>query len=237
MARCSNEQSMSVKAPAKSILSGCAAGDPGLVSCLLLVVLIAPPADRPRRAAELDNASVKAERYRREGLALLEQRKMNEALARFRSAVEVDPADAVSHDYIGVILSDQGLTAGAIAEFQRAIEIDANLYRAHYHLAVAYGQTGHTAEAIEEYQRALRLKPDLIEARYGLSAACWKWGDLDGAIRLLQEIVAANPQFGEARYNLGVALWQRYHNTGKLPQKTDLDEAILQLRAAAQQQH
>ena len=161
---------------------------------------------------------------------------MQEALAQFRSAVEVDPLDAFSHDYMGVILGDQGLTAGAITEFQRAIEINSDLYLPHYHLAVAYGRSDRTSNAIEEFQQALSLKPDFLEARFGLSAACWKLGDPDGAIRLLQEIAVANPQFWEAQYNLGLALWQRYRDPGKLPRKADLDEAILQLRGAAHEQ-
>lgn len=226
---------MSVTVLAQSSLPGCAAWRLRLTFCAVLLVLTAPSASPQRSAAEQDKPTVLSHRYRAEGIALLEQRKIQEAMARFRSAVEVDPADAVSHAYIGVILADQGLTAGAIDEFQRAIGIDANLDLAHYHLAVAYFKSGRTLNAIDEYQQALGLKPDFTPARFGLSAACWKVGDLDGAIQSLQQVAATNPQFWEARYNLGLALWQRYRNPEKLPQKTDLEEAIRQLREAMQQ--
>ena len=214
---------MLVTALARSSPSGRVTGNSGLASCLVFLVLMAPLSGSQRPTGLEENAPGSSERYRQEGIALLEQRKTKEALARFRSAVEVDPADAVSHDFIGGILAGEGPNKGAISEFQRAVEIDPNYCPAHYHLALSYDRAGRTAEAIEEYQQALRLRPDMTEARYALSAACWKLGDLDGAISLLQEVVAANPQSWHARYNLGVELWQRYRKPGKLPQKTDLD--------------
>jgi tetratricopeptide (TPR) repeat protein len=214
---------MSVTALAKSSLSGSATTRPGRVSCFLFLFLMALLSGPQRPTGLEENAAVLADRYRQEGLAFLEQGKTKEALARFRSAVELNPADAVSRDCIGGILAGEGPTPGAMGEFQRAIEIDPDYYPAQHHLALSYDGTGRTAEAIEEYQQALRRKPDFEEARYALSAACWKLGDVDGAISLLQEIVAANPQSKHARYNLGVELWQRYRKPGKLPEKTDLD--------------
>jgi len=177
-----------------------------------------------------------AEWHREQGIASLKQQNIPGALDHFRSAVRLDPTDAASHDYLGVTLSDSGLSDQALPEFQKAVELDQSLAPAHYHLASAYARANNKQEAIHEYEKALWLQPTMVEARNGLSAVCWKSGDLDGAIRLLQQIVDANPGFWEARYNLGLALWQRYRDPGRLPEKDDLEEAIQQLRAAVQQQ-
>ena len=174
--------------------------------------------------------------HREQGIASLQQHDIPGALDHFRRAVRLDPTDAASHDYLGVTLSDSGLSDQALAEFQKAVELDQSLAPAHYHLASAYTRANNQKEAVHEYEKALWLQPTMVEARNGLSAVCWKSGDLDGAIRLLQQIIDANPGFWEARYNLGLALWQHYRDPGRLPQKDDLEEAIRQLRAALQQQ-
>jgi tetratricopeptide (TPR) repeat protein len=140
---------MAAAAQAKSILSGRPVAGRVLATCLVIFVLVVPQVHSQAQTAARQKDSALGERYRREGIALLEQHKINEALARFRAAVEVNPADAASQDFIGVILSDQGLAADAIAAFEKAVRSDADLCPAHYHLASLYARTGRTAEAIE----------------------------------------------------------------------------------------
>jgi tetratricopeptide (TPR) repeat protein len=98
------------------------------------------------------------------------------------------------------------------------------------------GGTGQVNQAIAEYQEALRLNPAMLEARYSLSAVCAELGDLDGAIRLLREVIKAAPDFGEAHYNLGLNLWNKYKSSMGRRQKSDLDDAQKELKAASQLQ-
>ncbi len=165
-----------------------------------------------------------------------QQGQTSAALAEFREAVAEHPDDAVSHDYIGVILGEAGSLNEAVAEFEGAARLDSSLSDPHFHLGLAYERLGKINDAIRQYEAALRLNPSMQEARYGLSAVCAKIGDLDGAIVLLREVVSSAPDFAEAHYNLGLNLSNRYKTSTGMKQKSDLDEAVQELKSAVQQQ-
>jgi len=199
--------------------------------CLIMVLL---PAASPRTAgATAQGPSAASEGHREQGVSYFRQKNLQGALGEFRSAVELDPSDAVSHDYIGVILGESGMTEASIPAFQKAIQLNEKFAEAHFHLGLAYDRTGRIADAIAQYQEALCLKPELAEARYGLSSICVRAGDLNGAIRLLRQVIEAAPNFSEARYNLALNLWNRYKKSTELRLKSDLDEAVQELLAAS----
>jgi len=193
-----------------------------LLTCHFALVSAQPPT--AQTAAE----------HRKQGLLYYQQSDMQKALTHFRLAVQADPNDAESHDYIGLILAESGQVAAAIPEFRRAIEINRNLYQAHYHLALAYDQTKREDGAIAHYEQALRIKADFVPARYGLSSICAKRGDLDGAIHLLRQVIQAAPTFAQARYNLGLALWRKYRDKRSPQKESDVQEAENEFRQATQ---
>ncbi len=174
--------------------------------------------------------------HREKAITEMHQGQTSAALAEFREAVAEQPDDAVSYDYIGVILGEAGSLNEAVAEFEQAAGLDSSLPDPHFHLGLAYERLGKINDAILQYEAALRLNPSMQEARYGLSAVCAKLGDLDGAIFLLREVVASAPDFAEAHYNLGLNLSNRYKTSTGLKQKSDLDEAVQELKTAVQQQ-
>jgi tetratricopeptide (TPR) repeat protein len=177
--------------------------------------------------------SAAAESRQQQGIHYFKQRNLQKALSEFRAAIELNPKDAISHDYIGVIMGESGMAEAAIPAFQQAIKHNPKFAEAHFHLGLSYDRTGRMDEAIAEYQEALRLKPELAEARYGLSAICVRVGDLSGAIDLLRQVIKAVPNFSEARYNLALNLWNKYKNSTNLRLKSDLDEAVQELLAAS----
>jgi tetratricopeptide (TPR) repeat protein len=152
----------------------------------------------------------------------------------FRASMQTNPANAVAHDYIGVILAESGSLTEAMAEFQKAARLDHSLAEPHFHLGLAASRMGKAADAIAEYQEALRLNPKMPEAAYSLSAMCARQNDFDGAIVLLLRVIQSEPEFAEAHYNLGLNLWNRYKNSPGLPQKSDLEEAGRELEKATE---
>jgi tetratricopeptide (TPR) repeat protein len=187
-----------------------------------------------RAQTDIESPAVSpADFHRRRGLFHFRQRDLQTALAEFRAAVELNPNDAESHDYIGVILGESGMFAQAMPEFNRAIELNPRSADSHYHLGLALARSGQETAALVEYETSLRLKRDFAEALYGISAVCSKVGDADGAIAALRRVLALEPQFTEARYNLGLELWQRYSHTRRLRRSSELTEALEQLRATA----
>src|SRR6266581_404822 len=61
-----------------------------------------------------------AEMHQQQGIFYLRQHDLQSALAQFRSAMELNPNDALSQDYIGVVLGESGAVQAAIPEFEKA---------------------------------------------------------------------------------------------------------------------
>ena len=89
---------------------------------------------RPRSVAVLNNL----------GNALSEQGKLDEAIACYRRAIELDPKFALAHNNLGVALQDQGKLDEAIACYRKAIELDPKCAPAHSNLGDALEATGKT---------------------------------------------------------------------------------------------
>ena len=92
----------------------------------------------------------------------MQQGQTSAALAEFREAVAEHPDDAVSHDYIGVILGEAGSLNEAVAEFEGAARLDSSLSDPHFHLGLAYEKLGN-AEARKAYEQVVRNYADQTE--------------------------------------------------------------------------
>jgi tetratricopeptide (TPR) repeat protein len=65
------------------------------------------------------------------GLALAGQGKLDEAIAEYRHAIELDPKNGDPHNNLGLTLKDQGKLDDAIAEYHHAIELNPKNENAH----------------------------------------------------------------------------------------------------------
>jgi Flp pilus assembly protein TadD len=61
-----------------------------------------------------------ASRLNREGMALLDQGRLKEAVDRFRQAIQSDPHNISAHNNLGVTLRRQGDFSGALSVFHAA---------------------------------------------------------------------------------------------------------------------
>src|SRR5579883_2711909 len=207
------------------------------VSMCIVMLLTAAALGTSTRAGAQESASngqnsQLQEDYQEQGINYFHHGDLQRALESFRSAIDANPKDAISHDYIGVILGESGNLDAALREFREAIRLNHRLSDPHYHLGLAYDRTGRTNDAIAEYHEALWLNPSMLDAKYGLSAICAKLGDLSGAVHLLRDVVKTVPNFAEAHYNLGLNLWNGYKSSSGARQKSDLDEATEEFKTA-----
>ncbi len=72
-------------------------------------------ADERNQNAELDIS---------EGRATLQKGELQEAEAKFRHAIKLQPNSAVAQHFLGLVLEKEGDTTGAIAAYQRAVELN-----------------------------------------------------------------------------------------------------------------
>jgi tetratricopeptide (TPR) repeat protein len=149
---------------------------------------------------------------------------VDEAIACYQRAIELDPKDAGYHRSLGAVLCDVTRDYdGAIASFRTAVALDPKFARAHFCLGNALRAKGQVDEAIASYRTAIELDPKLAPAHNWLGALlCDRKHDYDGAIASFRKVIALDPKNAIAHSNLGEALRH----------KGQIDDAIARFKKA-----
>jgi tetratricopeptide (TPR) repeat protein len=158
------------------------------------------------------------------GDVLHEEGRMDEAIAQYQEAMQIDPDYADANLNFGNILLEKGRLDEAIVHFQKALQNRPDFVNAYNSLGNALHQEGRMDEAIAQYQKALQINPDFTDAHHNLAIVLQQKGRVDEAIAQYQEALLINPDFAGARVNLGIVLL----NKGKL------DEAIVHFQKAVE---
>ena len=143
------------------------------------------------------------------GIALRQKGRVDEAIAEYQEALQINPDYGDAHINLGSALLQAARLDEAIAQLQKALQIKPNYAAAHYNLGVALRQKGRVDEAIAQLQKALQIKPGFAEAHYSLGNALCQNGRMDEAIIHYQEALQINPDYADAQFNLGNALLQK----------------------------
>jgi Flp pilus assembly protein TadD len=104
------------------------------------------------------------------GLALLQQRRLDDALSRFAETLRNAPQHVQAHFQAGVAWLAKGSPAEAEREFRAAVQLDPGHLAARYHLGYALEQSGRLSEAAEVYRGILQIDPKHLDARARLAA-------------------------------------------------------------------
>jgi type IV pilus biogenesis/stability protein PilW len=139
------------------------------------------------------------------GNDFLKKGQVDEAMARFQKALEIDPNYADAHSNLGLVLYRKGQVEKAIFEYQKALGIDPNNAKTHNDLGAALYQIGQVDEAMIQFQKALGIDPNYANAHDNLGIALLKKGRVDEAIVQFQEVVRLNPNDSDAQNNLAKA--------------------------------
>ncbi len=154
------------------------------------------------------------------GVVLFQKGQVDEAVAQYQKALEIDSNYVEAHYNLGNALFQKGQLDEAVIQFQKALEIDPNYVEAHYNLGNALFQKGQLDEAVIQFQKALEINPNDAEAHYNLGNALFQKGQLDEAVDQFQKALKIDPNSFATHYNLGGALFQ----------KGQLDEAVSQFQ-------
>jgi len=91
------------------------------------------------------------------GLVLYEQKRSDEAIAKFQKAIELDPKLALAYNNWGSVLDNKGKYDEAIAKFRKAIELDPKLALAYNNWGIVLRKQGKNDEAEAKFQKAIEL--------------------------------------------------------------------------------
>ncbi len=140
------------------------------------------------------------------GRALNNLRRLPEAEAAFRRALELDPADAELHDRLGHVLRSRDRIDEALETFREATLLDPGLARAWRNLGATLLAADQPADARQALTQARELDPGDVRVREFLAASAHRAGDLITAIAEYRELLGECPDLADAWANLGMAL-------------------------------
>ena len=103
------------------------------------------------------------------GVILAQQKKLDEAQARFEQAVALRPDLAEPYNNLGNVLRERGQLEQAATRYRHAIALRPDYAEAHNNLGNIRWEQGKFDEATTHYRQALAFLPNLAEARYRLA--------------------------------------------------------------------
>jgi TonB family protein len=132
-------------------------------------------------------------------------REVEEAIASYRKALELDSTLPEVHFSLGFALRQKGQLEPAIASFLRAIELRPDYGKAHLYLGFSLEDQERWDEALPSFEAAVRYRPADPSAHMALGDALSGGGRLDEAIASYRTALELKPNFPEVLYNLGLA--------------------------------
>jgi tetratricopeptide (TPR) repeat protein len=143
------------------------------------------------------------------GSVLFERGRVDDAMAHFQKAVDLEPDNATAHYNLGGVLRRKGQLDGATTQFQKALDLQPNYSMAHYNLGEILRQKGEVDEAIAHFEMALEIRPDYAEAHDSLAFLLLRKGQVDEGLVHLRAALEIRPDNAEEHNNIASVLWQK----------------------------
>ena len=155
------------------------------------------------------------------GIEAYQRRELDDAIAYYTKAIELDPADisitSPAYYNCGLAYYGKGEVERAIVDYTRAIELNPNFDAAYYNRGVVYSELRDYNSAIVDYTRAIELNPNFDAAYNNRGLAYAELRDYNSAINDYNRAIEINPNSADAYNNRGVA----YIRQGKINHALD----------------
>lgn len=140
------------------------------------------------------------------GVALTRQGKIQEAMAHFAEALQLDDNYLEAHKNLGAALARQGRIEEAFAHYEKALRIKPDDAEAQYRVGFLLARQGKEQEAIVHYREALRIQPSHADAHNNLGVLLTRQGKNEEAVVHFFEAFRIKPEFAEVHINLANCL-------------------------------
>lgn len=127
------------------------------------------------------------------------------AASEYASIVELQPANALVRQSLGVALHLAGRYPEAILHLREAVRLDGRLWGAYLFLGMDSYRVGQYEQALAALQRSLALNPKLVEASRWLGLTCAALGRFELAISHLSSVRENEGADEETLYHLAKA--------------------------------
>lgn len=156
------------------------------------------------------------------GNQLLQDGKLENAIAAYYCAIELNPANSWFYHHLGEALATQGRFDEAVTAFCSAIELKPDFAWSYHHMGDALARQQKWEAAVEAFRQAIELNPQHFGSYCGLGRCLEQLGLVDGAIAAYDSASKLNPDADWIHQTLANALQQRI--------QSDLAEAIASYR-------
>ena len=138
------------------------------------------------------------------GDALKTAGRLDEAIAHYRQAIEINPRYAIAHNNLGCVLSDKGLLPEATAEFKLATEIMPSYIKALNSYGAVLAMQGQFAQAISKFARSLSIMPNYKVAMDNMCRAGIDGNMPDTVLDVIISLQRKAPDYADLYYRAGV---------------------------------
>ena len=147
--------------------------------------------------------------YNNLGLALMNQGKLDEAIARFTQAIQRDQTLVAAYNNLGLALAENGKLNDAGAVYMEGIKLNPNLAPPYTNVGDVLRELDRFEEAISAYTAALSVEDMMAQpasshtlAHYGLGLLYQEQGNLLEAIVEFQKALGITPNYQPAQDSL-----------------------------------
>ena len=151
------------------------------------------------------NEGKEADGYNNSGIAYMKRNELEQAIASFSKAMELDPSYADAYCNRGVVYYFKGEYDRAFIDYNEAIELDPLHVVTYNNRGVAYSNEGEQEKAIGDLTRAIEIKPDYADAYNNRGIAYKAKLMYDLAIADYDKAIELKPNYADAYYNRGIA--------------------------------
>jgi protein O-mannosyl-transferase len=145
------------------------------------------------------------------GIALLEKKKLNEALVELDTALEMNPRDSLIHYNRGATLEGLGRLPEALASYRKSLEISPGYLLAYLSIARVALLAGEPGQAESALRSSLQLVPEDVQTRLLLASVLKVSGKPEESMAELRTILEYRPDLAEAHHDLAICLSETAH--------------------------
>jgi tetratricopeptide (TPR) repeat protein len=161
-----------------------------------------------QRAALAMNPECGTTRYNL-AVALMGQKKYDEAEREFKEAVSNSPSLAEAYVQLGGICLQRGDIDGCLAYNEYAVKARAGFSVGYGNIGFVHLQKGDPDNAIVALNKAVSHNNKFIQAYASLASAYFMKGEFDKSIEAAEKAISLEPNFAVAYHNLSLALYEK----------------------------
>lgn len=137
-----------------------------------------------------------------QGLQLIQQGQLPQAIAMFREAIQLDPRFWQAHYNLGLALRQSGDPQGAAQAFYNTVTLQPEFALGYANVGGILVDVQNWAQAQNYLQRALELDPNLAIAHYNMGLIYRQAGRMDAAVASWEKARQLSPNLVEASIQL-----------------------------------